>query len=144
MKFRVLTILAAIALIVLIPISGVFADTTVLLSGTAAVTNQEPITFTLVGGDGSYDPATHAWAVSTVGGGVLHLTLKATNTSLTNGYTVNALVAPVGDPVAGITATWNTASKYIAVGASYDFILTATVIAGAPLTTANFSFSFNR
>lgn len=141
MKKFIMAMALALAMAI-IPATGVMASTTIL-SGTATVTNSEPITITLVSGDGSYDAATGAWTVSKVGGGTLQLVLKATNNSTTNGYTVTANVAPVDSPV-GITAAWSPAAKYLAPGADYDFTLTVTIAPDAPLATNSFTFSFER
>jgi hypothetical protein len=142
MKGKLIMALLLTLAIALIPVTGVMASTTIL-DGTASVTNSEPISITLVSGDGSYDPVTHAWTVSTVGGGTLHLVLKATNNSTTSGYTVSAVVLPTGSPV-GVTAAFSPATKYIAAGTDYDFTLTVTVAADAPLTTNGYTFSFTR
>ena len=137
----IMAMVLALAL-ALIPATGAIASTTIL-SGTATVTNSEPVSITFVSGDGSYDPVTGAWTVSSVGGGTLHLVLKAANNSPTNGYTVTAAVAAVGSPV-GVTAAWSPATKYLAAGANQDFTLTVTIAPDAPLATNSFTFNFTR
>ena len=130
-------------IISLVPMAGVLASTTIL-DGTAAVTNSEPIVMTFGSGDGTYDPVTHAWSVSTVGGGTKHLILNASNTGSV-GYTVAATVTPVGAAPVGITASWSPAAPaYIAAGANRDYTLTVVIAADAPLATANFTFQFTR
>lgn len=141
MKKTIMALVLA-TIISLVPMAGVLASTTIL-DGTAAVTNNEPIVITFGSGDGTYDPVTHAWTVSTIGGGTKHLTLNASNTGSV-GYTVAATVTPVDAPV-GVTASWSPATAtYIAAGANKDYTLTIVIAADAPLATANFTFQFTR
>ena len=137
---RLIGIIIAIA-VLLIPAS-VFAVSTVILDGTATITNSEPVVITLKSGDGTYDPVTHSWTVNITGGGTKQLVLTAKNNG-TVAYTVNALVTP-GTVKDGVTAAWSPAAKYIAAGDEYDFKLTITVTSDSPLGESNFSFQFTR
>jgi hypothetical protein len=139
-RYLVALTLAIIAILSLN--SNVMAAGTVFWSGTTVVANTEPITISRVSGDGTFDDGTHAWNVSIIGGGTLHLVLKAKNNS-TVPYTVTSIVNPVGTPL-GVTATWNPPSKYLAAGAEQDFTLTVVVSADAPIATSNFDISFSR
>lgn len=145
MKSKFIMALVLALAMALIPATGVMASTTIL-DGTATVTVSEPIVISVVSGDGTYtapvgsSPAT--WTVSKVGGGTLHLVLKATNTGAV-GYQVSATVAAVGDPT-GVTVAWSPATKWIAAGDNYDFTLTVTIAPDAPLTTNNYTFNFSR
>ena len=142
MKRNLLTILAMALLLAIAVIPANAQAATTILDGTAAITNTEPVVISWVSGDGTYDAVTHSWAVTTVGGGTLHLVLKATNTSLTNGYNVAATVTPVGTPV-GVTATI-TPTQWITIGGNKDYTLTVIVAPDAPLATSNFTFQFTR
>jgi hypothetical protein len=142
MKRNLILVLAMALLLAVAVIPANAQATTTILDGTAAVTNTEPVVISWVSGDGTYDEVAHSWAVTTVGGGTLHLVLKATNTSPSSAYTVAATVTPVGAPV-GVTATI-TPSQWIAIGGNKEFTLTVIVAADAPLTTSNFTFQFTR
>ena len=139
---RLIMALAMAMAIFMVPISGVLAEGIPILEGTAAVTVNEPITITVVSGDGVYDPVAKTWTVATKSGSTVKLVLKAKNNG-DIGYQVSADVAPVGD-VTNVTASWSPATKWIAAGADYDFTLTVAVAAAATPGTANFTFKFTR
>ena len=144
MKFKVLilTILAIMAM--LIPTAAAFAVPAEFWTGTAAVTVSDPVTITNTGGDGTYDAVTHSWTVSIVGGGTKTLKMTATNSS-TSAYTVFPIVSPAASSDGKVTATWSqSGGKYIAAGATWEYILTVTSAADAALGTYNFNLAFSK
>jgi len=141
MKKRFITALLALVLMVTVVPSNVLADTTIL-SGTGTLTVTEQIAFAYTGTDGTYDPVTNAWTVSNIGAGTKQFKITATNNGV--GTTITALVNPVASVDGKVTAVWNSATKYIAAGASYEFILTVTGLAGVANGSYPFAFSFTR
>ena len=141
MKKRIITALLALVLMVAIVPSNVLAGTTIL-DGTGTLTVTEQIVFVYTGTDGTYDPATNAWTVSSVGAGAKQFKITATNNGV--GTTITALVNPDASPDGKVTAVWNSAAKYIAKDASYEFILTVTGLAGVANGSYPFAFSFTR
>ncbi len=142
MKFKalILTILAITAM--LIPTAGVLAAAE-FWQGTAEVTITDPVAISCTGGDGLYDAAKHTWAVSIIGGGSKTLKLTATNTS-TSGYTVYPIVTSP-DYGGKVTATWsNAGGKYIPAGTAWEYVLTVTSTADAPLGAYAFNLAFSK
>jgi hypothetical protein len=140
-KALILTILAVA--VMMIPTAGVLAATE-FWQGAATVTITDPVAITCTGGDGSYNDTDHTWAVSIIGGGTKTLKLTATNTS-TAGYTVYPIVQPAASSDGKVTATWsNAAGKYIAAGTAWEYTLTVTSAADAPLGTYAFNLAFSK
>lgn len=143
MKFKVLilTILAITA--ILIPTAGVLAADT-FWSGSATVTITDPVAISCTGGDGLYDDATHTWAVSIVGGGAKTLKMTATNTSAVS-YKVYPIVTPAAEYNGKVTAVWTySTGKTIPAGESWEYVLTVTSTADAPLGTYAFNLAFSK
>jgi hypothetical protein len=142
MKKQIIMALLMVALLVAIfPINALAAET--FWNGAANITVTEPITIANTGGDGTYDDATHTWAVSIVGGGTKTLKMTATNNSA-SAYTVNAIVSPAASGDGKVTAAWNSPSRYIAAGTSYEFILTVHSSTDAVIQAYSFAMSFTR
>jgi len=146
MKIKVifLTILAIMTM--LIPMSGVLADT--VWSASASLVNEQSIVVTVTGGDGQFTPTADgrggAWVVSTVGGGTLYLILDVKNNSSANTYTITAtsIVITPGDQ--GVTATWDYPSFDRAPEQNGPLTLTVIVPPGANIGTYSFSMDLSK
>ena len=144
MKFKVLilTILAITAM--LIPTAGVLAATE-FWHGTAEVTITDPVAISCTGGDGLYDDSNnHTWTVSIVGGGTKTLKMTATNTSAVS-YKVYPIVTPAAEYNGKVTAVWTySTGKTIPAGESWEYVLTVTSAADAPLGAYAFNLAFSK
>lgn len=143
MKIKIFALTILAVAVMLMPTAVALADTTIY-EGTVNYTNAEPVQIVYKAcSAGTYDAGTKAWTVSAIGAQSVTLTMTAQNNG-TTGYTVLSAVSPATSSDGTITASWNVASKYIAAGASYDFVLTVTSTTATIPQSGTFTTRFSR
>jgi hypothetical protein len=151
MKIKVIILMVLAIVAMLIPMSGVLADTLhPIWSATATETTVEPITVAVTAvSAGTWTPSAGggSWTVNVASGDSATLTAVLTNITSNTDYTVTTASTPSGVIQTGVTGTWS--APTIVVTRNNTATLTFTVnastaaIAGSGASTFTLGLSRN-